>query len=335
MRIALDAMGGDHAPEQIVQGAVEALPLLAPGDVLTLVGPAERLRSLLQSHHPATAGLDQIAIEHAPDVIGMHESPVEAVRHKRNSSLVRMFKLASGDAADVLISAGNTGALVAAGVLLLKALPGVDRPGIAVTIPTPHGPVMLCDAGANVQPKPAHLHQYAVMTRLYMQYIHAVANPRIGLLNVGTEEEKGTPLVKEAHGLLRADPTLNYVGYTEGRSIFSGACDVLVTDGFTGNVVLKIIEGLTGSLLRGLTEQFGRISPELLAAARKPLQCAADQYDHEEYGGALLLGLSGLVLKVHGAGGARAIKNAVKTARAASQMNINEAISRHMHAAGS
>lgn len=329
MRIAVDAMGGDHAPGQIVQGALDGLALLTPEDHLTLVGRESALRELLGNaldRHP------NLSIEPATDVIAMHDSPVEAVRHKRDSSLVKMIKMGANDRADVLISAGNTGALVAAGVLMLKPLPGVERPGIAVTIPTPKGAVMMCDAGANVQPKPGHLHKYAIMTRLYMQAIHGIQNPRVGLLNVGTEEEKGTPLIKETAALLKADAGLNYIGYVEGRSLFADACDVLVADGFSGNVALKIIEGMTICLMKSLEHECLGLPEDVKQAMRPALRRVADRYDHEEYGGALLLGLSGLVLKVHGAGGARAIKNAIRAAKASGSVAVNAEIARRMAA---
>lgn len=327
MRIAIDAMGGDQAPVQILKGAIDALELLEPADELILVGAESVIRQHISealSQHP------NIRIENATQVISMDDSPVEAVRTKRDSSLVRMVKLAAAGGADAIISAGNTGALVAAGVLMLKALPGVERPGIAVVIPTTKGPVMLCDAGANTQPKPSHLYQYAVMAGLYMQAIHQVANPRIAILNVGTEEEKGTPLVKESRLLIAADKNLNFTGYIEGRDIFQQAADVVVTDGFTGNVALKVLEGSMAGLLKSIQKEMAAESPELLAKFKGPMHRVSMLYDHEEYGGALLLGVSGTFLKVHGSGGARAIKNAVRAAKAAGRLDINRKIVEHL-----
>jgi len=323
MRIAIDAMGGDQAPAKILEGAVQALELLDSGDELILVGDQNIIRqhvgSVLDSH-------PHVRIEHASQVIAMCDSPVEAIRGKRDSSIVRMVKLAAAGGADAIISAGNTGALVAAGVLMLKPLPGVDRPGIAVLIPSAKGAVMMCDAGANPQAKPMHLYQYAVMASLYMKAVRGVEAPTVGILNVGTEEEKGTPLVKEVRDLIKADPTLHYAGYVEGRDIPRHPCDVLVTDGFTGNIVLKVIEGISETLIHTLSKEAMAEGPEFAARLKPVMGRLLKRYDHEEYGGALLLGVSGLFLKVHGSGGARAIKNAVAGAKAAGKLNVNKQI---------
>ena len=324
MRIAIDAMGGDHSPDKIIQGAIESLEFLQSDDEIILVGPEELLREKLAANPTAHRG---VRIEPASQVIGMEDSPVEAVRQKRNSSIVRMVKLAAAGGADAIISAGNTGALVAAGVLMLDALPGVERPGIAIPIPNGHNPVLLCDAGANVQPKPAHLHQYAILASVYSQTLYGVARPRVGLLNIGTEEEKGTTLVKETRLLLEKDAGLNFIGYVEGRDLFNDRCDVVVTDGFTGNVVLKVIEGLGGSLLHMLKGQMAQLPPPAAGELGPIIRKTFSLYDHEEYGGALLLGVSGLFLKVHGSAGQKAIRNAVHAAKQATKHNINALIS--------
>ncbi len=323
MRIAIDAMGGDHAPVEILQGALSALELLDPSDELILVGNPDVIKSTLGD---ALNQHKNICIEPAMQVISMDDSPVDAVRHKRDSSIVRMVKLAAGGGADAIISAGNTGALVAAGVLMLKPLPGVERPGIAVTIPTLNGPVMLCDAGANTQPKPAHLYHYAVMASLYVQNVHGVASPRVAILNIGTEEEKGTPLVKEARQLLAADKALNFTGYIEARDIFKHAADVVVTDGFTGNITLKLIEGCTEALIHSIRQEVKAESATLAEQFKPAMARVWKRYDHEEYGGALLLGVSGAFLKVHGSAGRRAIRNAVAAAKKALASDINQKI---------
>jgi glycerol-3-phosphate acyltransferase PlsX len=324
MRIAIDAMGGDHSPDKIIQGAVESLEFLPSDDAIILVGPEELLREKLAA---VMARHSNVHIEPASQVIGMDDSPVEAVRQKRDSSIVRMVKLAAAGKADAIISAGNTGALVAAGVLMLDALPGVERPGIAIPIPNGYNRVLLCDAGANVQPKAAHLHQYAILASVYSQTLYDVAAPRVGLLNIGTEEEKGTALVKETRLLLEKDSGLNFVGYIEGRDIFTDRCDVVITDGFTGNVVLKVIEGMGGSLLRTLKGQMTQLPAPSAAELAPIIKKTFKLYDHEEYGGALLLGVSGLFLKVHGSAGHKAIRNAVHAAKQATVHNINERIS--------
>lgn len=323
MRIAIDAMGGDQAPVKILQGAVQALELLEPGDELVLVGTEEVIRGAIAQE---LAAHPQLKIVASTQVITMDDSPVEAIRNKKDSSIVKMVGLMRAGAVDAIISAGNTGALVAAGVLLLKTLPGVERPGIAVVIPTPKGPVMLCDAGANMLPKALHLHQYGVMASLYMQALHGVTNPRVAILNIGSEEEKGTPLVKETRELLQADKSVNFTGYVEGREIFKQACDVVVTDGFTGNVVLKVIEGCTEAMVRAIQHETALESAAMIEQIKPVMGRVWKRYDHEEYGGALLLGVSGLFLKVHGSGGSRAIRNAVAAVKAAGRLDINQKI---------
>jgi glycerol-3-phosphate acyltransferase PlsX len=324
MRIAIDAMGGDRAPLEILHGALLAMDLLAPVDELILVGNPEVIKATLGE---ALTQHKNMRIEPALQVVTMDDSPVDAVRHKRDSSLVKMVKLAANGGADAIISAGNTGALVAAGVLLLKPLPGVERPGIAVTIPTPTGVVMLCDAGANSQPKPAHLYQYAVMASLYIQHVFGIANPRVGILNIGTEDEKGTPLIKDARPLLAADPALNFIGSIEPRGIFRHNVDVVVTDGFTGNISLKLIESCSESLIGSIQREIAAEAPQLAEQFKPAMARVWKRFDHEEYGGALLLGVAGSFLKVHGSGGRRAIRNAVAAAQKASATNINQKIS--------
>jgi len=328
MRIAVDAMGGDQAPGKILQGALDALALLEAGDQLILVGNQDVIRQQL-GDALAPAG-DRLRIEHASQVITMEDSPVEAIRGKRDSSIVRMVKLAKEGQADAIISAGNTGALVAAGVLMLKPLKGAERPGIAVMLPSMKGAVMLCDAGANVQPKPAHLYQYAVMASLYLKAVKGIDKPTVGILNVGTEEEKGTPLVKEARELIEADTEIDFVGYVEGRDISKHPCDVLITDGFTGNVTLKVIEGWSEGLFHTLQKEVSAESPDLIQKLKPLLGRVMKRYDHEEYGGALLVGVQGLFFKVHGSAGARAIKNAVAAAKNAGKLNLNAQIEQRL-----
>jgi glycerol-3-phosphate acyltransferase PlsX len=331
MRIAIDAMGGDQAPGKILEGALDALSLLEPQDELILVGNRDVIEAQAGARiAAASAAGGRVRIEHATQVITMDDSPVEAIRGKRDSSIVRMVKLAKDGGADALISAGNTGALVAAGVLMLKPLAGAERPGIAVFLPSAKGAVMLCDAGANVQPKAAHLYQYAVMASLYVKAVRGVENPTVGVLNVGTEEEKGTPLVKEAKDLIQKDAGLNFVGFVEGRDIPKHPCDVIVTDGFTGNVVLKVVEGWSEALFHNLQREVMGEGPEFAGKLKPVLGRMMKRYDHEEYGGALLLGVQGTFLKVHGSGGARAIKNAVAAAKTAGKLGINAEIEKRL-----
>jgi glycerol-3-phosphate acyltransferase PlsX len=331
MRIAIDAMGGDKAPAKILEGALDALSLLDADDQLILVGNKE----IIEQHAGAkiAAAGPRVRIEHASQVITMDDSPAQAIRHKRDSSIVRMVKLAKDGAADAIISAGNTGALVAAGVLMLKPLAGAERPGIAVFIPTEKGAIMLCDAGANTQPKPAHLHQYAVMASLYVQAVRGTANPTVGILNIGTEDEKGTPLVKEARELIEKDKSVNLIGYVESRDLAKHPCDVVVTDGFTGNVVLKLIEGWSEAMFLSFQKEVMAEGGEAAAKLKPIFGRLMKRYDHEEIGGALLLGVQGVFMKVHGSGGARAIKNAVAAAKAAGKLNIGVEIEKRLAAA--
>jgi glycerol-3-phosphate acyltransferase PlsX len=273
----------------------------------------------------AAAG-GKIQIHHASQVVTMDDSPVEAIRGKRDSSIVRMVKLAKDGGADAIISAGNTGALVAAGVLMLKPLAGAERPGIAVFLPSAKGAVMLCDAGANTQPKPEHLYQYAVMASIYVKAVRGVENPAVGILNIGTEEEKGTPLVKETRELIQKDPAINFIGYVEGRDIPKHPCDVIVTDGFTGNVVLKVVEGWSEMIFHTLQKEVMAEGADAAGKMKPVFGRMMKRYDHEEYGGALLLGVQGVFLKVHGSGGARAIKNAVAAAKTAGKLGLNQQI---------
>jgi glycerol-3-phosphate acyltransferase PlsX len=316
-------MGGDQAPGKILEGAVAGLSLLDAGDEMILVGDEAVIRAAIG---PALEKYENLRIEHASQVITMEDSPAKAIRGKPDSSIVKMVKLGRGGGADALISAGNTGALVAAGTLMLGRLAGVDRPGIAVMLPSSNGFVMMCDAGANTEPKPEHFHQYAVMSSLYVSALRGIESPRVGILNIGTEDEKGTPIVKAARDMIKADASINYMGYVEGRDIPHHPCDVLITDGFTGNVVLKVAEGFATSLIKSVQHEITAEGPELMARAKPALGRLLRKFDHEEVGGALLLGVSGIFFKVHGSGGARAIKNAVQAAKAAGKLEINKKI---------
>jgi len=328
MRIAIDAMGGDQAPGKIIDGALDALAGLDADDQIILVGNQDVIRQ--HAGEKIDAAGTRVAIVHATQLITMDDSPVEAIRGKRDSSIVRMVKLAKEGGADAIISAGNTGALVAAGVLMLKPLAGAERPGIAVFLPSAKGAVMLCDAGANVTPKAAHLYQYAVMASMYVKAVRGVENPTVGILNIGTEEEKGTPLVKEVRELIQKDTAIAFAGYVEARDLPKHPCDVVVTDGFTGNVVLKLVEGWSEALFHNLQKEVAAEGPETAAKLKPVFGRMMKRYDHEEYGGALLLGVQGVFLKVHGSSGGRAIKNAVMAAKTAGKLGINAEIEKRL-----
>ena len=299
IRVAVDAMGGDRGPEEIVAGAVDA-----SSDTVqpVIVGPP---------------GLDTQGLEliEAPDVIAMDEKPTEAVRAKPNSSLVVACRAVGERRADAVVSAGNTGAMLAACLLELRRIPGVRRPAIAVTIPARRGPSVLLDSGANADARPEDLVQFAHLGAVFAEEILGVAKPEIRLLSIGEEPEKGSLLSLEAHRLLAASD-LNFAGNTEGRDLLTGAADVIVTDGFTGNVALKVTEGTIQSLLEGLREEItatavGKLGGLLIRPAARRLR---KRLDPDTYGGAYLLGLRGLAVIAHGNSSRRAITNAVSLA---------------------
>jgi len=327
MRIGIDAIGSDHAPEAEVQGALMARPLLDGGDRIVLIGPEPLLRDKLRDCGvPDWA--DWIEIHHAGQVIAMDDSPVEALRSKPDSSIARMAELHRDGAVDACISAGNTGACVAAAQMRLRRLANVHRPGIAIIMPTFHGPVALCDVGANVACKPQHLHQYAVMSSVYARTTCGIASPRVGLLSVGEEEGKGNDLIKRTHELLTEDKVgVNFIGNVEGRDLFNGTCDVMVCDGFVGNVIIKLVEGMAEGVVRGMaTEMAAELPPELAPQAKKAAKAIMGKYDYNEYGGAPLLGVDGICIICHGASNARGIMNTVRVAKAFSTTGVNEQI---------
>ena len=299
VRIAVDALGGDRAPEEVVAGAAEAA---AAGIDVVLVGPAG-----LDTH-----GLELVGSTQA---LGMDEKPAEAVRAKPDSSLVVANRLVADGRADAVLSAGNTGAMLAAGLLELRRLPGVMRPAIAVVIPTRHGPSVLVDAGANADARPEHLLQFAHMGAIFAAEVLERPEPLVRLLSIGEEPEKGNQLTLEAHALLAASE-LRFSGNTEARDLLEGAADVVVTDGFTGNVALKLLEGTIKSLLDALREEIaatarGKLGGLLIRPAARGLRT---RLDPDTYGGAYLLGLRGLSVIAHGNSSRRAIANAIRLA---------------------
>ena len=300
IRVAVDAMGGDRGPEEIVAGAVEAASdTVQP----VIVGPREL----------DTRGLELIE---APDVIAMDEKPTEAVRAKPKSSLVVACRAVGERKADAVVSAGNTGAMLAACLLELRRIPGVRRPAIAVTIPARRGPSVLLDSGANADARPEDLVQFAHMGAVFAEEILGVANPEIRLLSIGEEPEKGDHLTLEAHRLLASSTDLNFAGNTEGRDLLAGAADVIVTDGFTGNVALKVTEGTIQAIVEALRAEItatvvGKLGGLLIRPAARRLR---ERLDPDTYGGAYLLGLRGLAVIAHGNSSRRAITNAIRLA---------------------
>jgi len=309
-RIALDAMGGDRAPGEPIAGAILAAREL--GIAVTLVGPREIVDRELKRHQSSALPLE---IVDAPDVIGMAEPPVQAVRHHPDASLNVGMRLVKSGAADGLVSAGNTGAVMVAALLTLGRAPGIERPALATMFPTLTGYCLLLDVGANVDCRPSHLLQFAVMGERYARLVLGIPAPRVGLLSNGEEETKGNALVQEAHRLLR-DAGVHFVGNIEGKDIPRGLADVVVCDGFVGNALIKFGEGIADlafSLLRSELSRspLGVVGGLLL---RPSLQRLKRRIDYQEYGGAPLLGVDGVVVVAHGRSSARAIRNAIRLA---------------------
>jgi len=319
MRVAVDAMGGDHAPVVEVEGAVAAAREFAIP--VTLVGDTDRLRQELAKHD--CQGLD-ITIQHAAEVVGMHDSASDAVRKKKDSSIRVAFELVKQGAADAVVSAGNSGATMAAGMFVLKRIKGIERPAIAQMFPTLRGKTLVLDVGGNVDCKPIHLVQFAIMGEVYARHVMGVAKPRIGLLSNGEEESKGNELTRETNAALKTIP-LAYAGYVEGRDIFNGTVDVVVCDGFVGNVVLKLSEGLAEAVGKMLKEEIQQsfLSKVGYLLSRTAFKNFKKKVDYAEYGGAPLLGIDGVGMICHGGSNAKAIKNAVRFAHEYAQKGVN------------
>ncbi|WP_044893802.1 phosphate acyltransferase PlsX [Bacillus alveayuensis] len=309
MRIAIDAMGGDHAPKEIVLGAMKAVEQFQDVEI-TLLGDETQIRPFLTTD-------ERISIIHTDEVIEATDEPVRAVRRKKNSSMVLMAKEVSEGRAEACISAGNTGALMAAGLFIVGRIEGIDRPALAPTLPTVGGEgFLLLDVGANVDARSEHLLQYALMGSIYSEKVRGINKPRIGLLNVGTEDQKGNDLTKRAFQLIK-ESGLHFIGNVEARDLLNGVADVVVTDGFTGNVALKTIEGTAISMFSMLKSVLtSDFTSKLAAAVLKPrLLELKKKMDYSEYGGAALFGLKAPVVKAHGSSDANAVFHAVRQAR--------------------
>jgi glycerol-3-phosphate acyltransferase PlsX len=323
MRIAVDAMGGDYAPDEVIAGMLEVLPRLDREDTIILVGPQELLEKKLAD---VKYDRDRVRVVDAPDVIAMDEKPIDSLRQKPRSSIGILAKLAKLDQADAVISAGNTGACVAAFQMRMRTLPGVIRPGIAVVFPATEGPVTICDVGANIACKPVNLYQYGLMASIYSRHFLGIQNPRIGLMSIGEEEAKGNEIVKRARDLLRSDARLNFIGNIEGRDIFRGVCDVVVCEGFVGNVILKLTEGAVDGLFRAIKHELMQEKPRLALKFKPIIMRVYQKHDYNEYGGAPLLGVNGTALICHGASRTRTFRNAVLTAKHCHTQKINDKI---------
>ena len=322
--IALDAMGGDNAPDAIVRGAAAALRQFSDVRIL-LAGPSERLKPLADAAGEARGRME---ILEADEVIGMDEPPMLAVRKKVNSSMVRAALAVRERRAGAMVSAGSTGALLACGMLRLGRIPGVERPALAPVFPGVNGPWLLIDSGANVDCQPKYLAQFGLMGSVYMRGVMGVAEPKVALANIGVEAEKGNKTVREAYELMTAQKSYRFVGNCEAREIPMGNCDVVVADGFAGNIILKYTEGMAEAMMSMLKESLmSSFATKVGAALSKPaFRAFKRRLDYNAYGGAPLLGVEGAVVKAHGSSGEEAICNAVRQARTMLEGGVVERI---------
>lgn len=325
MRIAVDAMGGDHAPMEIVTGAVQAAKELNIS--VCLVGRADEIDRILKAESDYESVKGSITVVQASEVIEMGEHPATAVRKKRDSSLVVAASLVKAGECDAMVSAGNTGAAMVSSLLTYGRIRGVDRPAIASPMPTVHGHALVIDAGANADVKPINLLQFAEMGSIYMSLISGVGKPKVGLLNIGEEESKGNELSQAVYGMLK-ESRLNFIGNIEGRDIPQGVADIIVCDGFVGNIILKFAEGMGTSLFALIKREIeARTASKLGALLVKPAFRAVKKVmDYSEYGGAPLLGLNKITIISHGSSNAKAIRNAVSAAEKAVSRRVVEKI---------
>jgi len=325
MKIALDAMGGDFAPGNPVEGAVAALRDYSDLSII-FVGDEKRIRQELLRHD--TEGLtERISVHHASQIVDMGDSGLDSVRKKKDSSVSRAVDLVKDGEADAIVSAGHTGALVAAATIKLRTLPGIDRAGLAVLIPADEGVFLLIDGGANIDPAPEHIVGFAVMGSIYSRELLGCPDPKVGLFNIGTEASKGTEFVRACHALLMTAP-INFAGNVEGHALFHKPVEVVVCDGFVGNLVLKTIEGLAKSIFSWFRVELKRNPVRMLGAllCRGAFRSIKNRTSTDEYGGTPLLGVNGICIKAHGNSSARALRNAIRVARAAVGQKVNQRI---------
>ncbi|MEK4136846.1 phosphate acyltransferase PlsX [Kurthia sp. FSL E2-0154] len=307
MKIAVDAMGGDHAPKEIVEGVFQAVEDFKDVEFL-LYGDEVKMAPYLKQH-------ERVKVIHCSEVIEGTDEPVRAVRRKKDASMVRMAQAVADGEADACVSAGNTGALMAAGLFIIHRIDGIDRPALATTLPTLDGAGFdMLDLGANADAKPENILQYAIMGSIYAKQVRGIEKPTVGLLNIGTEDKKGNDLTKQAFKLLKEQNDINFIGNVEARELLNHAADVVVTDGFTGNMVLKTIEGVAGNIFAMLKEEFLSSTKTKVAAMmmKNNLKNLKTKMDYSEYGGAPLFGLKAPVIKAHGSSKAQAIYSAIR-----------------------
>jgi glycerol-3-phosphate acyltransferase PlsX len=326
MHIALDAMGGDYAPGPIVAGAVQAVS--QDSDLrVTLVGDEAQIHPLLDQFGRS----DRLEVFHCSQSIGMEESPTIGLRKKPDNSISRCWQLLAQSRVDGIVSAGNTGAMVAGGLMSRRFLPGVERPGIATVMPTMRGPCLLLDVGANIYPKASHLYQYGVMGLVYARHILKKDNPSIGLMNVGSEDGKGPELPRQTAELFANSPIKgSYRGNVEGRDIHRGGIDVVICDGFTGNVILKVCEGITEFMLKVVAREMSESLTVERDKGINTLTNLAQKYHYSEFGGAPLLGIDGICIICHGSSDDRAIRNALGVAARHARAGLNQLITKEI-----
>lgn len=324
VKVALDAMGGDNAPGEIVKGAIDAVTENKEVKVY-LVGKEALVKDELSKYK---FNADQVEVVDATEVIEMAEPPVMAIRKKKDSSIVKALHLVKEGTCDAFVSAGSSGAVLVGGQLIVGRIKGVERPPLAPLIPTEKGASLLIDCGANVDARPSHLVQFAKIGTVYMQSIMGIENPRVAIVNIGAEEEKGNALVKETFPLLKNTPEINFIGSIEARDIPKGYADVIVCEAFVGNVILKLYEGVGGTLIKKVKEgMMTTLRSKIGALLVKPaLKKCLKSFDLEEHGGAPLLGLKGLVVKTHGSSKAVEIKNTILQCQTFKDQDINEKI---------
>lgn len=328
VKVAVDAMGGDNSPGEIVKGAVDALNERSEVEVY-LTGPQDVLEKELSQY---TYPKERMHIVDAQEIITNDEAPVMAIRKKKNSSIVTALNLVKSGEADGFVSAGSTGAVLVGAQLIVGRIKGVERPPLAPLIPTMNGISLLIDCGANVDARPSHLVQFAKMGSIYMENVVGVKNPRVAIVNIGVEEEKGNMLVKETFPLLKNCNEINFIGSIEAREIPNGAADVIVTEAFVGNVILKLYEGLSMSLIKKIKQSMTATPVSTLGAAlvKKQMKKGLQGFDLTQYGGAPMLGLKGLVVKSHGSSKSNEIKNSIIQCIAFKEERISEKIANNI-----
>ncbi len=327
MRIVVDAYGGDNAPLEIIKGASEASNAYSVD--ITLAGNEEEINKIIKENSLSFYG--DLKIVHADDVITMHDEPTSLLKKHKESSMAKAFyELANGEA-DAFVSAGSTGAIVVGGTFIVKRIKGIKRPALGALIPAPKGHYMLMDMGANAECRPEMLQQFGIMASVYLENVEGIPNPKIGLLNIGTEDSKGGELQKEAYKLLSESP-INFVGNIESREMPKGVCDAVITDGFTGNIALKLIEGTASTFFKLVKNVLYKNLINKLAALviKKDLYSLKSLMDSSEVGGALLLGVKAPVVKAHGSSDARAIKNAIRQAATFAKNGVIDTISQNL-----